>query len=205
VLDPLLHGVHELDAEPPLLDPLLHGVVSQPAFELELDEAPEAQAQRAAALPQDRYLEAPTEAIAPRAMYDDVTPVLPGKRAEASARPAAAAPVSAPPRQETPIPLLAPAPASPKISGSFLFRLLEQAAQRDASDLHVHAGAPVKVRVCGRLEALDGTQPPTPEQTAAWIDEVLDDRQRAALADEGQLDLAFEVPGVGRVRVNASR
>jgi twitching motility protein PilT len=82
--------------------------------------------------------------------------------------------------------------------------LLARAVERRASDLHVHAGAPVKVRVNGEL--LDeARQPlPAPEAEAVLIGG-LDVEQRALFEQHGELDFAYTIPNVGRFRANVYR
>jgi twitching motility protein PilT len=82
--------------------------------------------------------------------------------------------------------------------------VLQVAVERGASDVHVHSGAPIGLRLLGRLEDLD-PQPLAPAVAARMIDEVLDDSQRAALARDGQVDFAYALPGHARFRANAYR
>ncbi|MBV8202797.1 MAG: type IV pilus twitching motility protein PilT [Acidobacteria bacterium] len=78
------------------------------------------------------------------------------------------------------------------------------AVERGASDVHIHSGAPIGVRLVGRLEDLDG-QPVAPDAAARMIEEALDDDQRALLARHGQVDFAYTLPGRARFRANAYR
>jgi twitching motility protein PilT len=82
--------------------------------------------------------------------------------------------------------------------------LLALAVERGASDIHIHSGAPVGVRLVGRLEDLDA-QPVTPAAAARMIEEALDDDQRGRLARNGQVDFAYTLPGRARFRANAYR
>jgi twitching motility protein PilT len=82
--------------------------------------------------------------------------------------------------------------------------LLALAVARGASDVHVHSGAPIGLRLVGRLQDLD-SQPLAPAVAARMIEEVLDDDQRAALALHGQIDFAYTLPGRARFRANAYR
>ena len=82
--------------------------------------------------------------------------------------------------------------------------LLTRAVERRASDLHVHAGAPVKLRLNGELLD-DSPQPlPAPEAEAVLLGG-LDVEQRALFDQHGELDLAYTIPGVGRFRANVYR
>jgi twitching motility protein PilT len=82
--------------------------------------------------------------------------------------------------------------------------LLTAAVLRRASDVHIHTGAPLKVRIDGRLEELESE--PLDGQTAnEIIREVLTPEQSAALDTHGQIDFAYTLPGIGRFRSNAYR
>ena len=82
--------------------------------------------------------------------------------------------------------------------------LLRDAIQRGASDIHLHAGAPVRLRIHGTL----GVEPGPPLDAAAadrLAQAPLGPEQRAELARSGQVDLCFALPGVGRFRTNVYR
>lgn len=82
--------------------------------------------------------------------------------------------------------------------------LLRAAHQRSASDIHLSAGMPPLVRVCGALEPLEsallGNAP-----IRAMIDSVLPESQRRQFADGAACDFAFGIEGLGRYRANAYR
>jgi twitching motility protein PilT len=82
--------------------------------------------------------------------------------------------------------------------------LLTRAVERRASDLHVHSGVPVKLRVLGEL--LDDAPAPLPAPEAeAILIGGLDVEQRALFEQHGELDFAYTIPGVGRFRANVYR
>jgi twitching motility protein PilT len=102
-----------------------------------------------------------------------------------------------------------PAPAAPAprsklrdapLSSPHLDKILTAAARKGASDVHFHPGAPLSLRVHGDLVpeggVLDGAQ------IRPILDAALTEGQRALLDDEGQLDLAYAVDGIGRFRGN---
>jgi len=72
------------------------------------------------------------------------------------------------------------------------------------SDLHCKVGSPPRVRIDGRLRKLQA-EVLTPEDTEAFVREVL----RPDLLEEfdrtNEADFAYSVPGIGRFRVNAFR
>src|SRR5579864_3644926 len=82
--------------------------------------------------------------------------------------------------------------------------VLALAVERGASDIHIHSGAPIGVRLVGTLVDLD-PQPLAPSVAARMIEEVLDDEQRASLARHGQIDFAYTLAGRARFRANAYR
>jgi twitching motility protein PilT len=118
-------------------------------------------------------------------------------------QPAAPAPAA----KVSPAPEPSPAAARPALSldgPRALDRLLERTLRSGASDLHLHSGAPVKLRTHGRLAELDSA--PLEARTAErLILEILTPEQSAALRERGQVDFAYALPGVGRFRSNAYR
>ncbi|MGH9380072.1 MAG: type IV pilus twitching motility protein PilT [Thermoanaerobaculia bacterium] len=79
--------------------------------------------------------------------------------------------------------------------------LLEEMVAREASDLHLTAGAPPQVRVDGRLLPLDHP-PQTPEQIRRLTDSVLSEQQKRRLEEELELDCSFGIDGLARFRAN---
>ena len=85
-----------------------------------------------------------------------------------------------------------------------LFKFLRAMSKELASDLHLKAGSPPHIRLQTRIIP---TQHPalTNEDLTAMVDEVFDDRQRQQFAAIGSVDLAVELPGADRFRINAFR
>jgi len=100
-----------------------------------------------------------------------------------------------------------PAPARQALSldaPRALDRLLERTLQSGASDLHLHSGAPIKMRTHGRLADLDSAS--LDARTAErLILEILTIEQATALRQRGQVDFAYTLAGIGRFRGNAYR
>ena len=123
----------------------------------------------------------------------------------AAAKPAPAAPAVA---AKAPAPPRAAAPAAPVAAAggetAALVEVLRQGVERRASDVHIHAGLPVRYRLHGRFVARDETPLPR-ERAEAMVLAALTPEQRAALDERGQLDFPYPVPGVGRFRANAFR
>jgi twitching motility protein PilT len=130
---------------------------------------------------------------------DDTVAVPGGPRAAGA--PAATAPAAAawPEIAATATPWLGGAAGQRQLDA-----VLALAVERGASDIHIHSGAPIGVRLVGSLVDLD-PQPLAPAVAARMIEEVLDNDQRAALARHGQIDLAYTLPGRARFRANVFR
>jgi twitching motility protein PilT len=129
---------------------------------------------------------------------------------EAVARSALAAPAE-PSRGRVEPPPSSAARATPPASSATatgdaeaLHALLRDAVQRGASDVHVHAGAPLRLRMHGALEALPGAALDAAAAERLCL-AALGPDERAALAEHGEVDLCFALPGVGRFRTNVYR
>ncbi len=81
------------------------------------------------------------------------------------------------------------------------FRALAKAG---GSDLHLKPEAPPHVRVGIGLTATR-SKPLPAEEIAALADELMNERQRRFFAEHGSLDLAYELPGGDRFRLNVYR
>jgi len=116
--------------------------------------------------------------------------------------PAAAAPVAPASRPAPPRAAASPAPAAGDAAA--LVEVLREGVARKASDIHLHAGLPIRYRLHGRFVA-HGETPLSRERCEAMVLAALSPEQRAALDERGQLDFPYPVPGVGRFRANAFR
>src|SRR4051812_5758092 len=81
--------------------------------------------------------------------------------------------------------------------------LLLEVIERNASDLHLAAGAHPTVRVRGHLHALEDFPILTPEFCREVVYSILTNDQRQRLETDWQLDFAYTIPGKARFRVNA--
>ena len=102
------------------------------------------------------------------------------------------------------LPTIGRATPDDAVPATGMARLLAFAVARGASDLHVHAGLPVRLRIHGDFRAIE-ERPMSPEDTRRLLHEVLTPEQAEALAARGQVDLAYTLPGVGRFRANVYR
>ena len=98
----------------------------------------------------------------------------------------------------------APQPMAWRSAERRLDALLEYALERNASDIHVHSAAPLKMRINGRLQEIE-TEPLDRELATEMIREVLTPEQQATVEAHGQVDFAYTLPGRGRFRSNAYR
>jgi len=81
-------------------------------------------------------------------------------------------------------------------------KYLKMAKQVDASDMHFAVDAPPMLRLNGILRRVK--HPPfSAEDTERMVMEILDDRQKARLAKDLELDFSYETEEVGRCRANA--
>ncbi len=145
-------------------------------------------------------------APAPTTPVPEPTAPVPAAPVAASAPVAAPAPVPA-------APAAAPVPAAPAVTesqgllsfgpGVTLEDLLRQTRELGASDLHLHSGAPLKLRLHGRL--VDASEEIGGDTAEALIRQLVGDRQGERLDQDLQIDFAFAIPGVGRFRANAYR
>jgi twitching motility protein PilT len=79
--------------------------------------------------------------------------------------------------------------------------LLKATLDLGGSDLHLSIGSPPQVRVDGRLQRLD-LPVLTPDVTKSLAYGVLSDAQRRKFEESWEMDLAFSLQGIGRVRCN---
>jgi len=79
--------------------------------------------------------------------------------------------------------------------------LLKRLVQAGASDLHLAVGLPIKMRVGGELEVLR-ERPLTDEEAERLLREVCGERRWKRFVDRKDLDFAYGVPGLVRLRAS---
>jgi twitching motility protein PilT len=82
--------------------------------------------------------------------------------------------------------------------------LLKAVVVNLASDLHLKAGAPAKIRISGSLVPLEG-EPLTADQVWDLVGETMNPETQKHFLETNEADYALQVSGVGRFRVNAFR
>lgn len=82
--------------------------------------------------------------------------------------------------------------------------ILQVSMDARASDIHLTAGLPPKMRVNGHLLNMDFPVL-KPEDTMEIVRQIMTDHQRAMFEERGELDMSFAVTNLGRYRVNVFR
>ena len=82
-----------------------------------------------------------------------------------------------------------------------LDEILRMSVEEKASDIHFTAGCPPYYRIDGVLTPLKGDKL-QPTDLEVLLLPILDNRHRNELETNGQTDMAYAIPGVGRFRVN---
>ena len=85
----------------------------------------------------------------------------------------------------------------------YMAEILEEAVKKGASDIHITVGTKPRARIDGSLRELERFPALTPDMSKKLIFEIMKERFRKELEENGQVDFSFGVPGVGRFRVNA--
>jgi twitching motility protein PilT len=85
-----------------------------------------------------------------------------------------------------------------------LHGMLRDAVAAGASDIHLHAGVAPKLRLHGSLQETSPT-PLAAEEAERLVLSALTPEQRAQLSRHGELDLCYDVAGIGRFRTNVYR
>ena len=81
-------------------------------------------------------------------------------------------------------------------------KLLIHGVERGASDIHVKPGAQPVLRINGRLVVQDAFEKVTGDDMEQFARKLLPERLHAQLRDGREVDLAYNLPGHGRFRVN---
>ncbi len=89
----------------------------------------------------------------------------------------------------------------PGVAGGALELLLREAVEQGASDVHLHAGAPVRFRIAGEFIDRDD-HPLEREEGKEMLLSAMAEEERNALAARGEVDFAYALPEVGRFRAN---
>jgi twitching motility protein PilT len=85
--------------------------------------------------------------------------------------------------------------------GHNLQALLQTMTDRGASDLHITAGSPPRLRIDHELVRMDG-EPLTPADTKALCYSVMNDAQKLRFEQDLEIDFSFGFRGMARLRAN---
>ena len=83
--------------------------------------------------------------------------------------------------------------------------MIHLAISKGASDLHLISSSPPLLRINGLLRPVDDESPLTAEDTERAFHQITSDRERAEFERCLELDFAYALPKVGRVRCNAAK
>jgi twitching motility protein PilT len=81
--------------------------------------------------------------------------------------------------------------------------ILAAGVSQNASDVHLHAGGPLKQRRNGELQVTEESI--SSETVERLVSAALTPEQRQVLRDDGEIDFCLDITGVGRFRANAYR
>lgn len=80
--------------------------------------------------------------------------------------------------------------------------MLQIAKEAGASDVHITVGVPPKMRVNGKLITMDFGKL-LPDDTRQLLKEIMNEKQLTYFEEQGEHDMSFSIPNLGRYRVNA--
>ncbi len=83
--------------------------------------------------------------------------------------------------------------------------LLRHQLECGASDLHVRSDAVPLVRSSGHIQPIEGEAPLSSDAVADMLAAIMPDNIKREFAEDNDADFAFEVPELGRFRINAFR
>lgn len=86
-------------------------------------------------------------------------------------------------------------------SAVYIKKLLGEAKERGASDVHLTVGIPPKFRINGMIVTSE-FPPVNAMDTEDVANSLMDDRQRRILDEKGEVDFSFGISKIGRFRVN---
>ena len=83
-----------------------------------------------------------------------------------------------------------------------LTELLKKMLETGGSDLHITTNSPPRIRVDGKLRAVEGLEPLTAPETKQLAYSVLTDAQKHRFEENWELDFSFGIRGLARFRAN---
>lgn len=86
-----------------------------------------------------------------------------------------------------------------------LISVLKKGVELGGSDIHITAGAPLRVRVYGSLRDMYSSDALSTRDVRAMLEPLMDAKMRKELDSYGQIDRSYEISQVARFRVNIFR
>lgn len=80
-------------------------------------------------------------------------------------------------------------------------KLLKHTVELKASDLHISSGAPIMMRIYGKMQKIED-EPIPAELAANLIKQILSEEQQQAIERDYELDFSVDIPEIGRFRAN---
>lgn len=158
---------------------------------------------RAEAVRQESFTKSGSVAIPPAEPMRQIVRPVPARPAPSEPQKPAAVVAPSPQKPAAEAPAAAEATIRTRAPAQ-LDQILAKAMQLRASDVHLHAGLPIQMRISGRL--LKSNSPPLePARSEALIMEILTESERAEFTAHNDLDFAYSIAGVGRFRGNVFR
>jgi len=86
-----------------------------------------------------------------------------------------------------------------------ILSIVQIAAGKGASDVHLIASSPPLFRIHGSLQPADDMEPLSPAEISEAFNEITSDEERANFERYLELDFGYTVPDIGRIRCNAAK
>lgn len=80
--------------------------------------------------------------------------------------------------------------------------LLKEMVEQGASDLHITSGAPPYLRIHGGMAPLGQFREFSNQEVQGLLFEILTEKQKKSFIEKWELDFAYQIPALGRFRVN---
>ena len=165
--------------------------------------SPRADVPKPAAAPASPRVAPPAPVVAAeRPVPEAAPPPAPAESQNASTAPESARLVAVPATEENDsLELSACAPVA--ADRQRLHDLLRRAVEAGASDIHIHSGAAVRIRINGTLTEFDAVL--SVEDTERMVMAVLSESECSEVLQYGEIDTCLDLPDLGRFRTNVYR
>ncbi len=86
-----------------------------------------------------------------------------------------------------------------------IFKLISQAKELNASDIHLNPSTPPQVRIDGALRPVDNLPPLTPEDIEKAFDQLASEEEKKEFQEKLELDFGYTLPSLCRLRCNVAK